>query len=293
MPFVQKPPYIYLQIGNDWYRYLAKAAPIGSGAMGAVYVGADCKTGQKVAIKLVHKRFAEIPSIRQRARQEAALSFMHNNLIEMLGVCEAQPGKGPIWIVSRFVQGTTVDKFLSYMPSETRTYQKVCQLFLPVLDALTYLHSKNILHLDIKPSNIMVENDSNVRLMDLGIATDQNGAILGSQGMLGTPNFAAPEQLVPHSTLDARTDIYEAAVTLYELITGTNPYSAGSTYETIQRHNQQMLVATETLPQHVCDVLVRAACPNPEERYSSAAEFKQALQAAIAYQPKQPWWKLW
>lgn len=292
MSYVYKKPYVYLQIQHDWYRYNASNPPLGSGAMGTVYLGEDCVSHRRVAIKMVHAQYADIPSIRQRAYQEAALRFMHAHLIEMLGVCEEHEGRGALWIVSKFVQGITIDKFVANMSPDFRTVNKVCELFYPVLDALSYLHSRNILHLDIKPTNIMVENGCNVRLMDLGIAADQHGTTLGSQGMMGTPNYAAPEQFEANGIIDHRSDIYEAAVTLYELLTGVNPYASKDTAETIRRHKQQLLTMRDGLTPAVLDVLCRAAHPVRYQRYDSVTEFCNALREACTAPPPSFWSRL-
>lgn len=290
MSYVYKHPYVYLQINTDWYRYNVTTSPLGSGAMGTVYLGENCNTRRRVAIKMVHAQYANIPSIRQRAYQEAELRFMHPNLIEMIGVCEEQPGKGAIWIVSKYVQGITIDKFVASMPAKYRTVQKVCELFFPVLDALSYLHLRNILHLDIKPTNVMVENGCNVRLMDLGIAADQHGSLNDSQGMMGTPNYAAPEQFDKNGIIDLRSDIYEAGVTLYELLTGANPYASADIKETINRHKLQLLRMTDGLTDDVFEVIARAAHPDRYQRYTNMEEFKNALRTACTAPPP-PWWK--
>ena len=83
-----------LKIGDEWFGYDLGASPLGEGAMGTVYLGQSFLTGQKVAIKRVHDKYANIPSIRKRAKLEASLEFRHPNLVEMIGYCEEQPNRG-------------------------------------------------------------------------------------------------------------------------------------------------------------------------------------------------------
>lgn len=278
---------IHLLVDDTWYEYDEHAAPVGSGAMGVVYLGRQSGTNARVAIKMVRVQYANIPSIRQRARQEASLKFMHRNLIEMLGYCEWQKGSGPIWIISRYVQGITIDNYLANLTKTQQGYKRVCQVMIPVFDALHYLHtgSNQILHLDIKPSNIMVENGNNVRLMDLGIASSEAVTAIG--GMLGTPNYAAPEQFdVNYGTVGVQTDIYQLAVTLYELITGTNPFDAPSIEEVKERHRTLMLPPHRNMPAEVLAVLQRGAHPNPSNRYQSVAAFRAALCQSLVQKPR-------
>lgn len=279
---------VYLRIGANWFAYDRTSAPIGAGAMGIVHLGKCCSNGQAVAIKEVRVQYANIPEIRKRAKTEASLMFMHHNLIEMLGYCETSPNSGPIWIVSKFVQGMPIDKYVkSQNIPEAMRAKRIVHIFMPVLQALSYLHSKNIWHLDIKPSNIMVEHGNNVRVLDLGIADTQNGIIAGnapsqsSQQYMGTPNYAAPEQFSRESTLSAATDIYEAGVSLYELITGNNPFAAHTLQETLEKHNNIILPAHSCVPTRLLKVLQKATHREKDKRYQSAQEFTQALQDSL------------
>lgn len=287
---VRKAPWTYLLINGEWYQYNSLQSPIGSGAMGDVYFGMHCQNKSRVAVKQVKPQYANIPTIRQRARLEASLMFMHSNLIEMLGYCEESPTTGSVWIVSKFVQGQTIDKFLkNFNRKDPNIAKKICQIFLPVLDALNYLHTgaNPILHLDIKPSNIMVENGRNVRLMDLGISSTTSGMTLGSHGMMGTPNYAAPEQFdITYGPISEKTDIYQAGVTLYELITEQNPYRSSQIADTIQKHKELLLPSHPNISPHLLQVLRRATNPTPEQRFSTIAEMKKAIQASFTYNPK-------
>lgn len=288
---IKKGSIVYLKVGNEWYQYDESNSLLGSGAMGVVYVGFNSRTHQRVAIKMVRQEYANIKTIRERAKHEASLMFMHQNLIEMLGYCEWADNGGPIWIISKLVQGQTIDQYLKNYPRDTEeSMRKICQMFMPVLDALHYLHSgqQQILHLDVKPSNIMVENGRNVRLMDLGISSTQDGTTLGSHGMMGTPNYAAPEQFCNEpqfGEVGVCADIYEAAVTLFELLTNTNPYRANTVTNTVAKHRTMPLPAVRSIPKPVMDVLQKATTPVQTYRYQSVIEFKNALNAALVAPP--------
>jgi serine/threonine-protein kinase len=281
----QKGDTIYLNIGQRWFQYNERSL-LGSGAMGTVYKGYDCNSHEPVAIKRVIDRYANNPEIRRRAHQEAELMFRHPNLVEMIGCCEISPNRGPIFIVSNFVQGENIDKFINdHVRSLPNVERRICELFIPVLDALSYIHQKGIIHMDIKPSNIMMEQGKNVRLMDLGIADVTDTINTATSGMMGTPKYAAPEQFSDPETrsqLTAATDIYEAGVTLYELITMNNPFGAETVLEAKELHQELILEKKTMMSDAVYQVIRKATAIFPSDRYQNAGQMKKALTDALS-----------
>lgn len=283
---------------DDWYAYEASQQPIGHGGMGNVFFGKNINSGYPVAIKRVHDRYADIPEIRHRARVEAGYAFRHPHLVEMIGCCESVTGRGPVFIISKYVYGSTIDKFvaekfgnLSHIEFEKR----VSSMMLPVLDALNYIHALNIVHMDIKPNNIMVERGRNVRLMDLGIAFTPRksgnievGGNSSQSGLMGTPKYAAPEQFdAVNNVIDARADIYQFGVTLYELLAGFNPFdSATSLKEVIRMHNKLILPQSAAISDEMLAVLRKAAHPVVSSRYNNVLELRNDLEKVIYSQPK-------
>ena len=270
---------VYLNISETWYVYDRSKEPIGIGAMGTVYYGFMCNTNIPVAIKQVKEEYANDRTIRNRARLEATLMFRHRNLVEMLGICEWEEDYGPIFIVSKYVRGCNLNVFvkekLNMMPIRRRI-KTICDMILPIFDALHYLHSSGILHMDIKPSNIMVENGNNIRLMDLGIAHTELHQY-DKNSMMGTPKFAAPEQFGKFGTnegVDNRTDIYELSVTIYELLCDNNPFTSETFMELIEKHKTLLLPYNKNIPKKIIDVLRKAAHPNKYLRYNNITEFK-------------------
>ena len=282
---------IYLNIGQRWFQYNERSL-LGSGAMGTVYKGYDCNSGEPVAIKRVMDRYANNPEIRRRAHQEAELMFRHPNLVEMIGCCEIAPNRGPIFIVSNFVQGENIDKFINdHVRSLPNVEKRICELFFPVLDALSYIHQKGIIHMDIKPSNIMMEQGKNVRLMDLGIADVTDTMNTATSGMMGTPKYAAPEQFSDPETrpqLTAATDIYEAGVTLYELITMYNPFGAETVLEAKELHQELILEKKTMMSDAVYQVIRKATAIFPSDRYQNAGQMKRALIDALSTPESSP-----
>ncbi len=271
---------VYLRLNTGkWYQYDASIPPLGSGAMGIVYAGHACNdAGDAVAVKMVNPDLSGIEGIRRRARQEAELAFRHVNIVEMIGYCE-EPGdpSAPMYIVSRFVAGQTLDDFAVNFNTVPDRAVRIARCVVPVLDALDYIHSKGIVHLDVKPSNIMVENERNVRLMDLGIAYRPGSIDSSTQnGLIGSPGYCAPEQHIIAGQpveIDVTTDIYQVGATLYRLLSGNAPYSDG---------DNAPLRDIAGVPRRLMRVIRRSLSLNQNERYQSAREMREALYMSIS-----------
>lgn len=296
---------VQLRVNRDWFWFDLNVPPLGSGAMGTVYLGRNVRNSHDlVAIKRVNPRFSMKPGIRSRARLEANLAFRHPNLVEMIGLCEVGGLQGPMFIISRLVQGVTLENHvLTNFSNRPDRVTKIVRLMFPILEALDFIHEKGIVHLDIKPSNIMIENGCNVRLMDLGIAYTHEDSGPIAPGLLGTPGYAAPEQYISQGQMevnfDARTDIYQLGATLYELLSGSKPYgmSGGSSMPSgnsnpsvgIPGNNNVRLEKIAGVPSNLMAAIGRALQLNPSERYSSAREFANALRQALV--PRTGFWE--
>lgn len=280
-------PRIYLNVMGQWYYYDPNSTPLGDGAMGTVYLGFSCNSNQRIAVKRVKDVYANNKMIRERAKQEASLSFSHPNLVQMIGLCEVAPNYGPIFILSGYVAGITLDAHvkeqLNLLPQEDRI-EKISNELCKVLDALQYLHSRGVVHRDVKPSNIMIENGSVVKLMDLGIARLNGGNKYSSFGFIGTPQYAAPEQILrdaDNSEINAQTDIYALGVTFYELLTGYNPFKTDVEAEMLSRQIKMKLPYDKKIPRSIFNVILKATEKVPAKRYKSASEFKFAILDAL------------
>ena len=289
-------PYIYLNVKQQWFCFNPNDEPLGGGAMGTVYLGFSCSTNQRIAVKRVKDEYANNKMIRERARQEASMAFQHQNLVQMIGLCEYEPDRGPIFILSGYVGGITLEKHvkeqLSTLPQEERI-NKISQEMCHVLDALQYLHSRGVVHRDVKPSNIMLENGNTIKLMDLGIARLNGGNRYSQFGFIGTPQYAAPEQILrdrDHMELTAKTDIYSLGVTFYELLTGVNPFCSEIEAEVLSRQVTKPLPYNRLIPKRLFRVIRKATEKDAERRYSTALEFKMAIMDALREEPKEINW---
>jgi len=265
------------------YRILAK---VGEGAMGQVFRAEDIELGRQVAIKVVKPSFLEglsenaaqaaLQRFLQEARAAAALSHAGVTVVYRVG----SEGGWP-YIAMEWLDGQTLEDVL--IERQTLPLDQVARLGLQVLAALDAAHGVGIVHRDIKPANLIVTTQGRIKVTDFGIARVQGSDLAQTQVglILGTPHYAAPEQLAGRS-VDARADLYALGVVLYEAVTGRLPFDASTTYELMG------LVQTAVPP--VASSLVadgsrsfdlfldRALAKTPERRFSTAAEMAAALQ---------------
>lgn len=289
----------YSRNGVRWYYYNPDNKPLGEGAMGKVFQGYRYDTNQMVAIKQLFDKYANVKTIRERAKLEAALSYSHPNIVEMLGSCmyEDEEGDWHVWVISNLVKGVTIDKHISSLPTYDPDYRVVTisELICSVLDALDYLHSKGVIHRDIKPSNIMVENNGTVKLMDLGIARVTGANAYTSTGFVGTPLYASPEQILRDKMQVQATpasDIYSLGITYYVLLDGNNPFNADTDAQILINQVTKRLPVSKMIPKkykRLMSVIWKATEKNQEDRFQSALEFKYAIQKSL--KPVHwPWW---
>lgn len=271
----QNNPNIYLLVNSRWYRYDTSFPPVGEGAMGIVYLGFDCQTNEKVAIKMLRKEFWNNISIRNRLKLEASIRIDHPNIIRMIGFCEEGTETGPLYVLSEYVCGVTfkehVQNQLGHTGSAERN-KKIVSEFMPILYAVSHLHSLGIIHRDIKPMNIMLQDGYRIKLMDLGIAKADCFFDAHLKGFIGSKPYAAPEQVVPDNVeakIDHRADIYALGVTLANLLTDHFPVCKG-----------------DNLPDTITSIIDRATAINPADRYSKCDDMGYDLNVYLAEQPK-------
>lgn len=265
---------VYLKIGNDWYFYFKRRAHVGTGGMGCVLMGYSLTNRTTVAIKRINPELSSRRNIRERIRLESRLTFAHPNLVETIGCCEGPEENGPLFVVSKYIQGQTIDVYVdSTFATDEERIRHVIPLLRQLASAVDFIHSKGITHLDIKPSNIMIERGSTVKLLDLGIAdVAEHRLKTQGYGIHGTPGYAAPEQHLdernPVLDVNAKTDIFGLAATAYSLITGHTPNKAtAEDYSLVRKSMQQ--------------VFTKALDKEKDNRHDSAGSFVDDLAKAI------------
>lgn len=275
---------VFLNVGGVWYYYDAAQQPLGEGSTGVVYLGFNCETEDRVAIKRIKDPFTEIPQVRQCARYEASMVFHHPNILRMVGLCEAEEGVGPLFILSDYIAGITFEdhvKMRMQLFSAADRERRILADVRPILSGLQHMHDLGFVHRDVKPSNMMIDRGSRIKLTDLSIAARFGAGSVLEYAFTGTPEYAAPEQ-IPNGDgmpilIDGRADIYAFGVTLYELLTGTNPYVGATAEETLYNHKVLDLPEHPVLSASLYAILRRATDRDPARRYASAHELDEAL----------------
>ena len=266
-------------------------ALLGEGGMGLVYRGERLQLGRPVAIKFLHGPYAKSPKYQARFEREArAMSKLsHPYLVSVIdfGVHE-EP-----YIVMDFVTGLTLRDL---MDRERIGSARAIQITRQILAGLSHAHGQGVVHRDIKPGNVMVGEATgmgdHVRIFDFGLAKLHDPTAENDQSMatvIGTPAYMAPEQTRAES-IDARADLYAVGILLFEMLTGDKPFVGDDAYEVIrlQREEPAPLLRTRApaLSRELEQVVQKALEKLPDQRYQTAAEFAQALDAVPEALPR-------
>ncbi|MEE8568319.1 MAG: serine/threonine-protein kinase, partial [Anaerolineales bacterium] len=254
---------------------------IGRGGMATVYKALNRNDGQTVAIKVLTPQLAMEENFRARFRREARVlrKFKHPNIVPVLDYGEAN---GLVYLVMPFMQvGTLRDRMLS---GELRV-QEAASIVNQIASALQYAHDARVIHRDVKPSNILIDENGNAWLSDFGFAhvSDSSLSLTGS-ALIGTPAYISPEQ-INGSKITHLSDQYSLGVLLYHLSTGRLPYDADTPIAIAIKHATEPLPRPRSvnpnLPDAVEAILIKALAKDPAQRFNSVAEFNDAFQAAL------------
>ncbi len=278
----------------DVYRIEAR---IGGGAMAAVYRGVNVITEHRVALKVLLADADE--TVRERFRLEAQMvsALSHPNIVQTLAVSSNTLADGPTYIAMELVEGRSLADLLESV--STLNVADSCALLAPVARALAYAHSRNVVHRDVKPSNILLRrvapgaahavrltilDDPVVPLLsDFGIARALDTPDLTSAGRtIGTPAYMSPEQCSGTREIDGRADIYSLGAVLYRCLVGRSPF-AGTTTQILYAHVYDPLTIPEDALRHlsplIVEILRRSMAKNPDDRYASAEHMAADLSA--------------
>lgn len=257
------------------YRITEKIA---QGGMAAVYRGVDRRLGRDVAIKLVlgGKQYSEVFLKRFRREIRALGKLMHPHIVPLLDFGSIH---GVPYLVMPHLPGGTIQDSIG----KVWDWYDAAQIIIPIAQALAYAHSNGIIHRDVKPANILLSESGEPMLSDFGLMKmlkeEQSQDLTGS-GMVGTPDYMAPEQWVGETV--PQTDIYALGIIFYVMITGHLPYEAGTAPEIMFKHISESHIPPRKhvadIPVEVEMVIERALRKDYEKRFSTMAEFVNELE---------------
>ncbi len=253
---------------------------LGRGGMGTVYRAKQVALDRDVALKVLSARFSNDKVFINRFFKEAQAAARLNNP-NVVQVYDVREEKGLYLISLEMMDGDTVQDFASR--EGQLEIKRVLEIARDAAKGLVYAEKKNIVHGDIKPDNLMMNAEGQVKISDLGLARDAGEvAHQGEEGIFGTPHFIAPEQ-AQGKQVDTRSDIYSLGATLYRLLAGTTPFSGDSVREIIMKQIQEEPPDLRSLrpdcPQDLADLVAVMMAKNPEERFDSAEGLLAAIEA--------------
>jgi serine/threonine-protein kinase len=268
---------------------------IGQGGMGEVWSAVHEVLQRPVAIKGMVSQVAADPKLRERFLQEARAQarLQHPRII---GVTDAFQVDGVDYLVMPLVQGRSLADRLAEARGPLPPAEAL-RIAVDVLDALEAAHQRGIIHRDVKPSNILLDQEGRAYLTDFGIALLVGQDRLTQTGItLGTPFYMSPEQIRSPLTIDQRSDVYSASCVIYEMLAGRPPFTGtegkGNTDFVIleshlQRRPEPIRTWNPLVPAALDEAILRGLAKEPHQRYGGCGELRQALDAAMAA-PKLP-----
>lgn len=266
-------------------RYEIKGV-LGKGAMGVVYDGRDPVLDRRVAIKTILTRdldeaTARHYSMRFRREVRAVARLSHPHIVQ---VYDFGTEGDLAYIVMEYIQGRELKDYLD--AKEPFDLQTIFRIMIELLDALDFAHQAGVIHRDVKPANVMLDEGRHVKLADFGVARITDGAESGEAtrvgAMIGTPSYMSPEQLQGQA-IDGRSDIFSAGVLFYQLLTGRKPFE-GTQWALAKKIIQDDPPWPSTLvqiPPAIDRVVARALAKLPEQRYQTARGFAEALKRVL------------
>ncbi len=254
---------------------------IGSGGFGTVYLAEDTWIDKKVALKVPHKQSVDFGELLREPRLLASLN--HPNIVTIL---TAEKQENVFFIVMEFVPGETLEAIITREGAldVARALDYTCQ----ICNAVDHAHRQNVLHRDLRPSNVIVTENGMLKVADFGTSRFLEIAAHGTT-VIGSPPYMAPEQF--HGKAVFASDIYSLGVTMYQMLTGMLPYDMPSPADLDRLMRGDLLTAprlkNSKIPRAISDIVLKAMAPDIHARYQRAGDLLESVLAARGSTPKQ------
>lgn len=254
---------------------------IGFGGMAVVYKAFDLSMGCEVAVKILKDEYVQNEELRRRFSNEAkAITVLnHPNIVKVFDV---GLGESVQYIVMEYIYGITLKEYIAQQ--KTVYWKEAIHFIMQVLHALQHAHDNGIIHRDIKPQNIMLTREGNIKVMDFGIARfqrDAGGRTIAGNKAVGSVHYISPEQARGGEHTDPRSDLYSVGVMLYEMLTGMVPFDGDTPVSIAMQHIQNEAKPArelnERIPKGLEEIVTRSMQKDPDLRYQSAAEMLKDL----------------
>ena len=264
---------------NDRYEIIKT---IGEGGMANVYLANDTILDRKVAIKVLRGDLSNDEKFIRRFKREAlsVSNLSHPNIVEVYDVGEEE---GNYYIVMEYIEGKTLKQLLQKRGA--LTLNEVIDIMLQLTDGLAHAHDAYIIHRDIKPQNIMIEDNGLIKITDFGIAMALNSTQLTqTNSVMGSVHYLPPEQANGKGST-VKSDIYSLGILMYELLTGSVPFKGDTAVEIALKHMKEKIPRIRkqnpTIPQSVENIVLKATAKNPKNRYDNVRDMYKDLQTAL------------
>ena len=259
---------------------------LGSGGMANVYLAEDEELGRRVAIKVLDDRHAKDEQFVERFRREAknAASLSHPNIVSIYDRGEAE---GTFYIAMEYIEGRSLKELI--VARGPLAIGQAVAYARQILGAIRFAHRKGIVHRDIKPHNVLADSDGRLKVTDFGIARAGAASQMTEAGsIIGTAQYLSPEQ-ARGAPVDQRSDLYSVGVVLYELLTGSVPFTGDTPVEIAMKHISSVpeppSAKRPEVPHDLDLVVLRALAKDPKERFQSAEEMDAELARVAAGLP--------
>ena len=266
------------------YRVLSR---LGSGGMADVYCAEDSHLGRQVALKVLYRRFAQDHEFVERFKREAqsAAGLTHPNVVNVFDRGEHD---GTYYIAMEYLPGRTLKEVIGEGPLDQ---EAVIDVGVQILRAASFAHRRGVVHRDLKPHNVMLDDAGNAKVTDFGIARAGASEMTEAGSIMGTAQYLSPEQ-AQGNPATAQSDLYSVGVILYELLTGQLPFDGESAVAIAVQHLNDPPAPIHSLRPDVAHALeatvMRALAKDPAARWADADEFIRALEGARAGLATQP-----